>query len=753
MNNILEFGKLNRYSSHISFFIYCLKNKKFFIENYGFSKKRITQYEEEINSILNGENKKLKVVNYEFEEMSFSLVIDKNDFKKSDELREDFLSLCELFSLKITCRLDSATSLNNKKSFINELDKRIGELKIIEDEEDYINIFSGKIDKSLSLIMFDIDHFKKFNDDYGHLIGDMVIYKVALTLRKIAEKYNGFAARYGGEEFSLIIDSSDSKYIEQIAEEIRKNILELRLSDEENREIRQISVSLGFSSVFSNINSEEIHFLRDNLIIEADMALYTAKRNGRNQTFMFSKIKNSEGKIIEKISNEYFITSLGFKHNIKAGNKFKVIHKDFNGKKAIIDSQTKKKIGNSPLIIKGLIEIITPGVLNDNSMGNMISIGMVKKLNQGFNIEKGDYLIYEPEFPEFIVEDNFELDNSLVSEKLERSNSIINRYNKKKESLFILKVNKFESRKRGIGIFSFQKTLDNIKKSFLNIDIKLIGISSDKAVFFLKNSEKSVLKKIEKIMLKYDLHILTVENKFPLDEDNFKLLKSIVQITFLDNHIVFINFDHIIKFAASFYKLKDYETAWWILEKFEKNLSKKSMFHNLMGGLNFQKRNFKEARSNFKKAVELDDKNFYNWMNYGIVSLNLNKLKESGTSFKEALKINKKSPQANNNYAYFLLLSGGDSEIALKFAKNGVKYSENNRATVLYKDTVAHALIKLERYNEAVEILETISSQRDDVIDIFIHLYEALMKLEKKEKAKIYYKIIEKMAPNHPILK
>jgi len=730
-----------------------LKNKKFFIENFGFSKKRISQYENEKESIINGENKDLKVISYEFEEMKFHLVIYKNDFTKSDELQEDFLSLCELFALKITCRLDSATSLNNKKSFINELDKRISELKIIEDEEDYINIFSEKTDKSLSLIMFDIDHFKKFNDDYGHLIGDMVIYKVALTLRKIAEKYNGFAARYGGEEFAIIIDSSDSKYIEQIAEEIRINILELRLSDEENKEIKQISVSLGFSSVFSNINSEEIHFLRDNLIIEADMALYTAKRNGRNNTFKFSKIKNSEGKIIEKISNEYFITSLGFKHNIKAGNKFKVIHKDFNGKKAIIDPQTKKKIGNSPLIIKGLIEIITPGVLNDNSMGNMISIGMVKKLNQGFNVEKGDYLIYEPEFPEFIVEDNFELDNSLVSEKLESSNSIINRYNKKKESLFILKVNKFESRKRGMGIFSFQKTLDNIKKSFLNIDIKLIGISSDKVVFFLKNSEKSVLKKIEKIMEKYDLHILTIENKFPLDEDNFKLLKSIIQITFLDNHIVAINFDHIIKFAASFYKLKDYNTAWWILERFEKHLSKKSIFHNLMGGLNFQKRNFKEARSNFKKAVELDDKIFYNWMNYGIVSLNLNKLKESGTSFKEALKINKKSPQANNNYAHFLLLSGGDSEIALKFAKNGVKYSENNRATVLYKDTIAHALIKLERYDEAVEILEVISSQRDDIVDIYIHLYEALMKLEKKEKAKIYYKKIEKMAPNHPILK
>jgi hypothetical protein len=380
-------------------------------------------------------------------------------------------------------------------------------------------------------------------------------------------------------------------------------------------------VSLGYSSVFSNINSEDIQFLRDNLITESDMALYTAKRNGRNKTFSFNKIKYSEGKIIDKISNEYFIISLGSKHNIKAGNKFKVIHKDFNGKKAIIDPQTKKKIGNSPIITKGLIEIITPGVLNDNSMGNMISIAIVKQINQGFNIEKGDYLIYEPQFPEFLVEDNFELDNSLTSEKLENSSSIINRYNKKKESLFLVKVNKFESKKRGMGIFSFQKTLDNIKKSFLNINIKLIGISSDKAVFFLKNDEKSLLKKIEKIMKNYDLHVLEIENKFPLDEDNFKLLKSILQITFLDNHIISIDFDHIIKFAVSFYKLKKYETTWWILEKFEKYLSKKSIFHNLMGGLNFQRRNFKEARSNFKKAVELDSSNFYNWMNYGIVNL------------------------------------------------------------------------------------------------------------------------------------
>jgi diguanylate cyclase (GGDEF)-like protein len=134
--------------------------------------------------------------------------------------------------------------------------------------------------------MSDIDHFKSFNDTYGHEMGDRVLRVVSDEIRRSVREVD-IAARYGGEELCVILPNTGKEGSMVIAERIRKNIEDLRIPHE-GKEIT-ITVSIGVSSLPENNPADVKAFMK-----EADHALYIAKENGRNQVRYFTRRKDED---------------------------------------------------------------------------------------------------------------------------------------------------------------------------------------------------------------------------------------------------------------------------------------------------------------------------------------------------------------------------------------------------------------------------------------------------------------------------
>jgi diguanylate cyclase (GGDEF)-like protein len=129
---------------------------------------------------------------------------------------------------------------------------------------------SKRYDTSFCIILLDIDHFKKFNDNYGHLKGDEVLVKLSETIKSHVRSSDTFA-RWGGEEFIILLEKTTIDKAELIAEHFRKSI--------ENMKIKGIETVTSSFGVTQYIKGDD-----DNSILKrADDSLYMAKNNGRNR--------------------------------------------------------------------------------------------------------------------------------------------------------------------------------------------------------------------------------------------------------------------------------------------------------------------------------------------------------------------------------------------------------------------------------------------------------------------------------------
>jgi diguanylate cyclase len=157
---------------------------------------------------------------------------------------------------------DALTSLANRKAFDDELDRACHEAQ--------------QKGEPLSLAVLDIDHFKQFNDNWGHQTGDQVIRYVSSVIGRMAPPPR-FAARYGGEEFAMIFPRERAADVLQTLEDIREEISSRSLKRRStNDDLGAITVSAGLAEMSPG---ESI----DSLIGRADDALYASKRTGRNK--------------------------------------------------------------------------------------------------------------------------------------------------------------------------------------------------------------------------------------------------------------------------------------------------------------------------------------------------------------------------------------------------------------------------------------------------------------------------------------
>lgn len=160
---------------------------------------------------------------------------------------------------------DGLTNIYTRRYFLEKLEEEIGRSK--------------KFNLGFSFLMVDIDHFKSFNDNYGHLVGDAILKEVTKTIKENIRQID-FMGRYGGEEISVVLTETGIEEGQLIAERIRQAVEARKIAAYD--EILKVTISAGISLFPANANDSL------NLIDKADQALYRAKQSGRNKVLTYS---------------------------------------------------------------------------------------------------------------------------------------------------------------------------------------------------------------------------------------------------------------------------------------------------------------------------------------------------------------------------------------------------------------------------------------------------------------------------------
>jgi diguanylate cyclase (GGDEF)-like protein len=181
----------------------------------------------------------------------------------------------EIERLKKLVYEDELTKLFNRRGFLKLADPIFKEIRFVK-----LNPNKRKNLKinNLSLILLDIDNFKKINDTYGHLIGDKVLVLVASIIKNRLREID-LVGRYGGEEIIILLLGANKKSAYSIAEEIREKIASSPLKLNNKNKNLTVTASLGVAELTKEKTLEE-------LIKKADQAMYKAKNLGKNKTII-----------------------------------------------------------------------------------------------------------------------------------------------------------------------------------------------------------------------------------------------------------------------------------------------------------------------------------------------------------------------------------------------------------------------------------------------------------------------------------
>ncbi len=209
------------------------------------------------SELLQEANEELEKLNLSYEQLVMEL---KQAKEKAEKLAKELLEANK--KLRDLAFKDGLTGLYNHRFFQELMDKEVSRAK--------------RYKRPLSLIMLDIDHFKKINDTYGHPQGDIVL-KTISRIIKDSIRASDIAARYGGEEFAIVLPETDRNGAESVSERLRRKIASEKINL--NGNVVFVTVSLGVA-VVERFNDR----IDKNKIIEvADSALYRSKNTGRNR--------------------------------------------------------------------------------------------------------------------------------------------------------------------------------------------------------------------------------------------------------------------------------------------------------------------------------------------------------------------------------------------------------------------------------------------------------------------------------------
>ncbi len=208
--------------------------------------------------------------------------------------RPGVYSQTELQLLK-TIMANVTTALTKARMY-TEMEKlaTIDGLTQIANHRKFQDILTQELERSqrynspLTLLLLDIDHFKKFNDTYGHPVGDLVLQQVAKALQG-SIRTTDYCARYGGEEFVVVLIQADEVQSRVLAERIRAAVENLQIPND--NQVLRVTVSIGSATCPNDAGTKQ------ELIDNADKAMYFSKQGGRNRVSYFSQIKGTAAAI------------------------------------------------------------------------------------------------------------------------------------------------------------------------------------------------------------------------------------------------------------------------------------------------------------------------------------------------------------------------------------------------------------------------------------------------------------------------
>jgi diguanylate cyclase (GGDEF)-like protein len=189
------------------------------------------------------------------------VMVQVNDMTQA--VNRERLLKAQASALHDLARVDSLTGIGNRRHFDEVLAQECRQ--------------ADRSQMPLALVLVDLDHFKRFNDEYGHVKGDQVLTQVAEALRSACHRSRDVAARYGGEELALILPEADLEGAGKVALELQKKIEALNVLHTGNPPIQRLTLSMGVAAISANELASP-----QKLIELADMALYRAKQTGRD---------------------------------------------------------------------------------------------------------------------------------------------------------------------------------------------------------------------------------------------------------------------------------------------------------------------------------------------------------------------------------------------------------------------------------------------------------------------------------------
>ena len=133
--------------------------------------------------------------------------------------------------------------------------------------------------KEITVMLIDIDHFKLYNDNYGHVQGDKCLQEVALVIKEVFQRENDFVSRFGGEEFCVVLNDQSAENPAELASKVHALLKERKITHEFSPTAPHVTISIGVASIVPNIE-----MVSEWLVNKADRALYKAKHEGRNTT-------------------------------------------------------------------------------------------------------------------------------------------------------------------------------------------------------------------------------------------------------------------------------------------------------------------------------------------------------------------------------------------------------------------------------------------------------------------------------------